>query len=157
MQLDANAMVHSKHLEQPAARSGTPTDQEKACWEDADRLWVPPMKQLHLDLRDICTRPHGEIIYSQRVPPEFVISPQDIAVSHEVLARRLRRRLRRRLAALQNQKAAHDGTAVPAAERSGLHSDADDAIQNNSWTSAVEDKFVRRWKNYLSQQSRWTE
>ncbi|PHJ20291.1 rhoptry neck protein ron10 [Cystoisospora suis] len=156
VQLDANVMVHAKHLEQPAARFGTPTDQEKTCWDDGDRLWVPPMKQLHLDLRDVCTQPHGDIIYSQRVSPEFVISPQDVAVSHEVLAGRLKRRLRKRLAALQNQKKAHSDKA-PTETKTGLHSAAEQAIQNNKWRHATEQKFVHRWKNYLSQQSRWTE
>ncbi|PFH37876.1 rhoptry neck protein RON10 [Besnoitia besnoiti] len=152
VQMDVNAVSHAQHLMQPAAISGTPTAKEKQCWEEGDRLWLPPVKQMHLDLRDICTEAQGNILYSQPVPPEFMIVPQEIPVSHEVLAKRLKRRLRRRLTAMQ----AKHGKQANLWQEESLKEEAEKAIETK-WTDAIEKRFVTRWRDYLVQQNLWTE
>lgn len=152
VQMEVNAVSHSQHLAQPAARSGKPTTTEAACLEDGDRLWLPSVRQMHLDLRDTCTRPQGNFVYSQAVPPEFIILPQEIPVSHEVLANRLKHRLRRRLSVLQQKH----GKAPNTPRDDSLKSEAEEAIASN-WTDTVDRRFVTRWRDYLVQQNRWTE
>ncbi|CBZ52785.1 conserved hypothetical protein [Neospora caninum Liverpool] len=94
----------------------------------------------------------GNFVYSQAVPPEFIILPQEIPVSHEVLANRLKHRLRRRLSVLQQKH----GKAPNTPRDDSLKSEAEEAIASN-WTDTVDRRFVTRWRDYLVQQNRWTE
>nr|AMJ39550.1 rhoptry neck protein 10 [Toxoplasma gondii] len=152
IKMEVNALSRSQHLAPPDARSGEPTPVEAECLGDGDRMWIPPVRHMHLDLRDTCTRPHGNFLYSQPVPPEFIITPQEIPVSHEVLAHRLKRRLRARMSILQRKH-----TNSPDVPRDvSLKSEAGEAIASK-WTDAVDQRFATRWRDYLVQQNLWIE
>ncbi|KAL8269914.1 hypothetical protein Esti_006144 [Eimeria stiedai] len=116
------------------------------CPLDGDGVLLPSVSSVSVDLAKTCTLLQPAGLYSDAHATEFIIEPQDVAVSHEAIRHR---RATLELVRLKTIKA----NLKAELRRKKLTKSQKTQVQ---WTPAVENVYKQTWKHFLSGSDPWT-
>ena len=133
--------IHTPQQQQQQQQQG-----EGTCGLDGSGLFLPPQTSLEIDVAKTCTTTRADTLYSSSYAAEFIIEPQEVAVSHEAIRQRRQLLGTIRLKALKASLMEHWG-------RKKLTSLS--KRQKRRWSSRIDTVYKHSWQQFLSSADPW--